>query len=592
MLPFDLTRGEPHRPTLMARRHAVVANHPLATRAGMRILDGGGNAIDAGVAASLVLNVVESDMCHFLGVAPTMVYIATTGTVDSVVGPGAFPQAATLGYFHEKHGGLIPRGVLQAVVPSAADTWFSLLSRHGTMSFGDVAAEAIDLAENGFPMFPLRRARMLEMLRAGGIHYACPATDAAFLVNGEVQEVGDIVRQPAMASMFRYIAAEEQAAGSDRIAGLKAARAAVYEKDIARAIIRVQEEGGGLMTMADLAAHHATYEASRHTEFAGMNVYGSGPWGQGPMLLETLNILKRFDLKAMGHNSVEYLHTLAEALKLAAADRENYFGDPRFIDVPLDELLSPAYAETRAGLINAGRAAPDMPAPGQLSDRPLPPAWSMDPTSGNKPATGITVGGQQVPTETSYACVVDRDGNVFSSTPSDAGVMGPVVPEIGLPCCTWGSRGYTGRQHPARVGPGRWPRMAANPQIAISTDGNIVMPFGSPGSEVLGQAQIQAFLNMVLFNMEPQLAVEQPRFASYSWPGSQIPHRHNPALLQLEALIGKETGAGLAARGHKIGWWGNWTWRAGSVSTIVHDRKSGLRYTGADHRRTAYAAGI
>ena len=118
------------------------------------------------------------------------------------------------------------------------------------------------------------------------------------------------------------------------------------------------------------------------------------------------------------------------------------------------------------------------------------------------------------------------------------------------------------------------------------------MPFGSPGSEVLGQAQIQAFLNMVLFNMEPQLAVEQPRFASYSWPGSQIPHRHNPALLQLEALIGKETGAGLAARGHKIGWWGNWTWRAGSVSTIVHDRKSGLRYTGADHRRTAYAAGI
>jgi gamma-glutamyltranspeptidase/glutathione hydrolase len=587
MLPFDTSFGEPQRPTFMARRYTVVANHPAATRAGIRVLEAGGNAIDAGIAAGLVLNVVESEMCHFLGVAPAMVYTPKTGKVISVVGPGPWPMKATLDYFHKHHDGMVPRGVLQAVVPSAPDTWFSLLAQYGTMSFGEVAAEAIDLAENGFPMYPLRRMRTLEMLKPGGIHYRCDATDAVFVPGGAVPEVGQIFRQPAMADMFRYIVDQEKAAAKKgRLAGIAAARAAVYEGDVARAIIRLQEAEGGLMTMADLAAFRVEHETPLTTRFGGMKVFASGAWGQGPMLLQTLNMLKRFDLKAMGHNSADYVHVLAETLKLAAADREHYFGDPRVVDVPLDELLSPDYALRRSAEVALDRAAPEMPRPGRLASHRYPADWAPDPTTGIKPARG-----DQTPAETSYLCVVDAEGNVFSCTPSDAGVMGPVVPELGLPCCCWGSRAYTAPDHPARLGPGARPRMAANPQIAISEDGDLVMPFGSPGSEVLGQAQIEAFLNMVVFRMEPQLAVEAPRFASYSWPGSMIPHKYFPALLQLEGRFDKATADALAARGHKIGWWGERSWRAGSVSAILQDRRNGILYAGADHRRTAYAAG-
>ena len=288
--PFRTDLPEPNRPTLMARHHAVVANHPWASQAAFQVLEAGGNAVDAGVAGGLALNVIESDMCHFLGVAPTMLYMAGSGEVVSAVGPGPWPEAATLDYFWEKHGGIVPRGILHSVVPSAPDTWITLLERYGTMSFGEVAGAAIRFARDGFPMFFLRRDRTIEMFESG-LHYACPTTDAVFAPSGRVPPIGEIFRQPAQASMLQYIVDQETAAAKHgRVAGLKAARDAVYKGDVARALIRLQEELGGLMTMADLSSYEGELEKPIRGRFGDWDMYVSGPWGQGPMVLEALNL--------------------------------------------------------------------------------------------------------------------------------------------------------------------------------------------------------------------------------------------------------------------------------------------------------------
>ena len=242
------------------------------------------------------------------------------------------------------------------------------------------------------------------------------------------------------------------------------------------------------------------------------------------MLLEALNILEGIDLAALGHNSPAYVHALTEALKLAAADREAYFGDPDFEDVPLNVLLSKDYAAARRGLLDPGQAWPGLPPAGPA--RGTPPPWSPDPSAGS---------GAEITTDkpsTSFLCVADKHGNVFAATPSDGTIGGPVVPGTGIMASMWGSRGYSGRTHPGRVGPGRRPRMSANPAIAIRN--NVVIPFGSPGSEVLGQAMLQVFLNQAVFGMDPQSAAEAPRFASYSWPELTLPHNYLPGRLCVE----------------------------------------------------------
>jgi len=233
------------------------------------------------------------------------------------------------------------------------------------------------------------------------------------------------------------------------------------------------------------------------------------------MLLEALNIVEAFDLAAMGQNSARYIHTVTEARKLAAADREMYFGDPEFVAVPLDEILSKPYAAKRRALLQADRAWPEMPPCGEIAGFARR-EWRPDPSTRSPHQTTL---------ETSYLCVAD--GNVYSVTPSDPTISGMVVPGTGITASTWGSRAYTDPAHPACVGPGRRPRMSANPMLAMRGD-SLVMPVGSPGSEVLGQSQLQALLNVHVFGMSPQAAVEAPRFASYSWPGSALPHEYHP----------------------------------------------------------------
>ena len=570
------------RPTVMATRHVVASGHYLSAQTGFQILEAGGNAIDAGVATGLATCVLESEFVGFSGVAPTLIYLADKREVVTISGVGPWPSAATCEYFHEYHGGKVPEGLLHTVVPAAPDIWLTALERYGTMSFGEVAAAAIRFARDGFPMYPMMRDRLADKQASFG---RWPSTAEIYLPDGQLPEVGKLFVQTDLAKSLQYMVDEETAhAGRGRANGFQAARDAFYRGDIAEALVRHQEQDGGLMTRQDLAAFRAEIEPPCRTTFHGANIYSTGSWCQGPMILEALNFLETIDLVALGHNSPGYIHAVAEALKLAAADREFYYGDTKFVDVPLDTLLSKPYAEKRSALIRPDQAWPEMPPPGIVNGQ-VPPAWTPDPSS--DPA--VTTEAAQ-PLETSYLCAVDCDGNVFSATPSDPVISGPVTPGTGITASMWGSRAHTNPNHPACVGPGRRPRMSASPMLAISADGTI-QPFGSPGSEVVGQAQMQAFLNVQVFGMPPQAAVEAPRIASYSWPGSALPHSYKPGRLNLEGRIADTTGAALAAFGHDVEWWPDFKWLAGSVCTVRVDGQTGIREAGADPRRTAYAVG-
>ncbi len=572
------TPHRPNRPNIMARQHVVVSGHYGASLAGIQVLEAGGNAVDAGIATGLAIDVLESQFVGFGGVAPIMLYHADSGQVITVSGVGPWPRAASAEHFRANFGGRIPEGILQTVVPAAPANWIATLTRYGTMSFGDVAAAAIRFARDGFPVYPF----FAEILAAHQHEIRqWPGTAAIFLPGGRVPAVGENFVQADLARTLHYMADQERAhAGAGRLAGLRAAHEAFYRGDIAAAIARYHADNGGWLTRDDLAAFEARFEPACRTTFRDFDVYACGAWSQGPMLLQALNLLDPIDLRAMGHNSAAHLHAVVEALKLAAADREAYFGDPDFTDVPLETLLSKPYAAQRRALLDPARAWPEMP-PSGIVGREVRP-WRPDPSAAAQPASTKPA--------TSFLCVADRHGNVFAATPSDGTIGGPVVPGIGILPSLWGSRGYTAPDHPARVGPGRRPRMSANPALAIRP-GKCIIPFGSPGSEVLGQAMLQIFLGLAVFNMDPQSAVEAPRVASASWPESTLPHVYRPGLLYVEADLGERVIEGLAALGHRVELWPPRKYLAGSVCTIVLDLETGVKWAGADPRRTAYAIG-
>ena len=286
----------------------------------------------------------------------------------------------------------------------------------------------------------------------------------------------------------------------------------------------------------------------------------------------------------MTHNSPEYIHTLTEAIKLAMADRDSYYSDPRYVEVPMDSLLSKAYAETRAGMISPDKAWGEMPPAGDWQGLGLPHAPPVfRPQPRNSGVDGAAL-------DTTYLCVVDGKGNVFSATPSDGSYSGGIVPGVGFVVSSRGTQSWTEPDHPCVLAPGKRPRLTPNPALAIQ-GGERLVPFGTPGGDVQIQAMLQTFLNLFVFGMGPQLAVEEPRFASYSFPNSFQPHDYHPGLLKLEARIPEQTGEALARLGHRIEWWPEMVWLAGSIGMIDAHMGDGLLKAGADPRRMAYALG-
>ena len=556
------------RPLIRGQRHMVASGHYLATQAAFQILEAGGNAVDAGVAGGIALGVVHSQYVNVAGVAPIVLYLADERRVETVSGLGGWPRALTPDYFQRHHGGSIPTGLLRTVVPAAPDAWISVLERHGTMRFGDVAAAAIRFAGEGIVMYP----HMADIIAAHESGYArWPSSAEIYLPGGRPPRTGEIFVQADLAASLQYMVDEERAAANrGRDAGLDAARRAFYRGDIASAILRYHRENGGLLSAADLAEFRARVEEPVRFDFEGVEVYACGPWCQGPALPQALSLLRAAELVDMGHNSADYVHTVVEALKLAFADRERYYGDPRFVDVPLDRLLSREHQERQRA-----RIRPDH-------------ALDMDEAY----AGGTSIAGEPAVTrgDTSYVAVVDRHGNAFSATPSDVSYDSPIVPGTGLCPSSRGSQSWADPAHASSVAPGKRPRLTPSPALAIAP-GRFVMPFGTPGGDVQVQAMLQTLLNVAVFGMNPQAAVEAPRFATRDFPDSFEPHSRIPKRLNLEGRFCAGTLDALAARGHDVQAWPDWTWVAGAMCAVYRDLERGIVEGAADPRRPASAAG-
>ncbi len=579
-----MTAASSHRPTIAVTQHAISAGHYLAATAGFDILQAGGNAIDAGCAAGIALGVLQSDLVDVAGVAPIMIYLADKQEVVTIAGLGPWPKALDPELFLREHSGKIPKGVLRTVVPAAPDAWITALRRYGTMSFGDVAAAAIRLARDGFPMYPLMAA---SLKRHEADHRAWPSTAAIFLPNGRLPETGEVFRQTDLAGSLQYMADEERAAASrGRDAGLEAARDAFYRGDIARKIIAFMKEEGGLLSAEDLAEYRSPVGPPERRRFGDLEVFTCGAWCQGPVLLQTLALLEGTDLAGLGQNSPDYIHQLTEALKLAFADREAYYGDPAKVEVPLATLISSEYAAERRKLIRPDRASPEMPPAGDLG-RPTGQARGL---TAHGARFRASVGEPNPEPDTSYVCVADRHGNLFSTTPSDGSYGSPVVPGTGLIPSNRGSQSRPDPRHPAGVAPGKRPRLTPNPALAIKGRDQF-LPFGTPGGDVQSQAMLQVLLNVFVFGNDVQSAIEMPRFATYSFPSSFAPFDYYPGRLAVEGRIPEPVIAELARRGHEIQRWPDWIWTAGAVCAIHADRRRGVLEAGADPRRAAYALG-
>jgi gamma-glutamyltranspeptidase / glutathione hydrolase len=555
----------------------ISAGHHAAAHAGFTILEAGGNAVDAGVAAGIALGVLQTDRVNFAGVAPIMIYLAERGELVNIDGLGTWPCAVTPDYFVKRHGGRMPPGILRTVVPAAPDAWITALERHGTMSFGEVASAAIRFAREGFPM----HAFMADYIRDHEEDYRrWPSSIEVFLPNGHPPREGELFVQHDLARTLQYMADQEAArARAGRAAGLEAAREAFYRGDIAAAIIRYHREHEGLLREEDMAGFRVRFESPVSTRFAGLDLYACGPWCQGPMLLQALNIVSGFDLCALGHNTPAYIHTLTEALKLAFADRHRYYGDPRFVEVPIETLLSQDYAARRRTAIDPRQASSGMPDAGIVGEGPAP---------GRLPASAR---GTPAPlADTSYVAVIDRHGNAFSATPSDGSSATPVIPGTGLCPSSRGSQSWCDPSLPASVAPGKRPRLTPSPALALK-DGRVYMPFGTPGNDIQPQAMLQVLLNITAFGMDPQSACEAPRFATYSFPASSEPHAYHAGRLNLEERIAEDTGNELARMGHKVAWWPAIDWHAGAVCLVRRNEATGVLEGAADPRRPAYALG-
>jgi len=555
----------------------VVAGHYLAAEAGLQMLEAGGNAIDAGVAAGIALGVVHSDQVQFSGVAPMLIYLAERDEVVSIAGLGWWPRAARLEDFVQAHGGHIPLGLLRTVVPAAPDAWITALSRFGTMSFADVAAPAIRYARDGIPVHPT----MAEFLHRYRDNYArWPGNAAIWLRDGRPLEVGDLLVQTDLAGTLQHMADEERAARSDRETGLKAARDAFYKGDIAQAIVRFHGENGGLLTADDMVGYASAVEAPVSIRYRDVEVFSCGPWCQGPLLLQTLRLLEDVDLPALGHNSADYIHVVAEALKLGFADRERFYGDPKFVDVPLQRLLSADYGAVRRRQIDPARAWPG-----------LPPAGEIAGYGGiSYPAAADPAPARAAP-DTSYVCAMDAQGNVASFTPSDVSFESPVIPGLGLCPSPRGSQSFALEGHASSVAPGKRPRLTPNPALVL-TRGRFAMPFGAPGGDSQPQGMLQVLLNHLLFGMPIQHAIEAPRFATFSHPNSFEPHDSQPGRLSLEGRIDADVGDELARRGHDVERLDDLSLAVAGVCAISADLERGVMTGGADPRRSARAMGI
>jgi gamma-glutamyltranspeptidase/glutathione hydrolase len=567
-------------PVTFGQHYVVSAGHELAALAAFEVLEGGGNAIDAGAAAILTLGVVYSDQVSVAGVAPMMIRLAKTGEIVTIAGVGGWPRSLDVEDYITRHGGEVPLGVHRTVVPATPDAVIQALERFGTCTFRDVAKRAIDCANNGFP----RHQVMLDYITQYESDYRqWPENTDIWLPDGKIPTLGEPFMQPDLARTLTFLCDEEQAAGDDRSAGLAAVRRAFYQGDIAQQILSHHRNHDGLLLAEDLSNFRCQVlpSLSRKVLFgkSEVEVHTCGAWCQGPTLLQAMAILETVDLEQLGYGSDAYYHVMTEAIKLALADREGYLGDPDYVDVPLDTLISSNYGAQRARMIDPHSAAPGMPLPGTI---PGHKAYQSPAIRTSSP--------DRLDPDTSIVCVIDAEGNAICATPSDTSWDTPVVPGTGLAISSRGDQSWAVHGHPSVLAPGKRPRLTPNPCF-LQAPGQWIMPFGTPGGDAQVQANLQVLYSHLYFGMPLQDAIEAPRLITHSQPNSFAPHHAQPGHVTIEGRVSESVTRALNDRGHKVERLADWTHAVAGVCAVRKDLYSGHIEGGADPRRSSRAMG-
>jgi gamma-glutamyltranspeptidase/glutathione hydrolase len=594
----------------------VASTHWLASAVGMAVLERGGNAFDAAVAAGFTLQVVEPHLNGPGGEVPVIGHDARRGETFVVCGQGTAPAAATVEAYTDQGLDLVPgSGLLAATVPGAFGGWLLLLREYGTLRLRDVLGYAIGYARSGYPLVPAISWSIASVADLFREHWHSSAE--LYLADGGVPAPGSLFANRALAATFERVLAEAEAASDDRDAQIEAARQAWYDGFVAEEIANFAttavmdvtgERHRGLLTGHDLATWHARLEAPASYEYGDLSVCKTGPWGQGPVFLQQLALLSGYDLTELVPGTADYIHLVTEAGKLAFADREAWYGDPAFTDVPLDDLLSAAYNDERRKLIGEtasmelrpGHPAGREPRLSGFATHPFGLAGldstgrgergsgdpGIDPTSGEPLARSTHAQARRG--DTCHLDVADRWGNVVTATPSGGWLQSsPVIPSLGFCLGTRGQMFTLTPGLPATIAPGKRPRTTLSPTLALR-GGEPYLAFGTPGGDQQDQWTLGFFLNHVNFGMNLQQAIDFAAFHTAHMPSSFYPRQAYPGRLDVESRVGDDVVGELRRRGHDVNVQPPWS--LGRISAVA--RRGGVLYAGANPRgMQGYAAG-
>ena len=576
----DEAGAQTMRPVIRGRQAAVSSMRSQATEAARRILAAGGNAFDAAVAGQAVLGLTDFADNGLGSDAVVLLYVAREKKVYSVNAEPRAPKLATIEWYEKNNGGRIPEsdGLLSGGLPGVVDAWYVLLDRWGTMSFEQVLEPAINLAENGFPLGESSADDIANTKKI--LKY--PTTVKIYLPDGKLPKPGDVLRNPDLARTLRKLVEAEQASKSKgRREALQAARDRFYKGDIAQALASFSAGNGGLFRYEDFAEYTAEVEIPVSIDYRGYRIYKNPSASQGPTELIALNLLEGFDLKGLGHNTPDFLHTNVEAMKLAMADREKYLGDQDFIKIPYEGLLSKEYARERRSLIDPQQASLEL-RPGS------PEKLVKNASASNRRLQPVLSGNAEHDGDTSYIAVVDKDRNMVSFEPSlhSSFGTGVVMGNTGLVFNCRGDYYSLVRGEANALEPGKRPRSTLQSTLVMKDDQPYAI-LGSPGGDDQVMRTMQTLINLVDFGMNIQQAIEAPRWSTRSFPASPFPHTMYPGDMAVEARIPEATRQALIARGHKLRV--RPAWSMGSNAGIVVDPITGVLSAGADPRVEAYA---
>ena len=584
------------RPEIEGTFGIVTSTHWIATAVGMGILEKGGNAFDAAVATAFTLQVVEPHLNGPGGDVPAIVYDVRRGKTEVICGQGVAPAGATIAHYRSEGLDLVPgTGLLAAVVPGTFETWMLLLRDFGTMKLAEVLAPAIGYAQNGHPLLERANATIATVAAMFREHW--PTSAAIYLPNNEVPATESLFANKSLAATYGRIVKEAESAGGDRVAQIERARRAWSHGFVAEAIDRfcrmqeVMDSSGarhrGVLTADDMARWTPHHEAPLTYNYGRYAVCKTGPWGQGPVTLQQLALLKGFDLDGLDPTGPDFIHLIVEASKLAYADREAFYGDPDFVKVPMPTLLSDAYNSERRKLI--GETASRELRPGsiegfgavvKLRRGPVTLAAGVgEPTVGRMGASrGDTV----------HFDIIDAAGNMISATPSGGWLhSSPVIPELGFCLGTRAQMFWLEEGHPAALAPGKRPRTTLSPSLALR-DGEPYLGWGSPGGDGQDQWITQMFLRHVHCGMNLQEAIDAPAWHSEHFPSSFWPRTARPGVLVVEGRVPKKTVAELERRGHIVETGPDWSeGRLTAASRVGPRRRAAANARGMQ----GYAAG-